>query len=136
MNSAYDCSIIGAGIIGTSIARSLSKYRGSVLLLEKGNDVALGATRASSGIVHGGYTSNSFQALHKILETARKRVPDPDASKLIRIFSGTRPSASTKDFIGAEGRLPGMIHSAGIDSPGLTSAPAIAEMVLGIMEKG
>ncbi len=80
-------------------------------------------------------TSNSFQALHDILRTARKSVPDLDPAKLIRIFSGTRPSSNRKDFIIGEGTLPGMIHVAGIDSPGLTSAPAIAEMVLGIMEQ-
>jgi glycerol-3-phosphate dehydrogenase len=51
----YDVAIIGAGIIGTSIARHLSRYQLDVLLLEKGIDVAMGATKANSAIVHGGY---------------------------------------------------------------------------------
>lgn len=51
----YDVVIIGAGIIGASIARELSKYTIKVLVLEKENDVANGTTKANSAIVHGGY---------------------------------------------------------------------------------
>ena len=51
----YDVVIIGAGIIGGMAARELSRYNLSVCLLEKENDVAAGASRANSGIVHGGY---------------------------------------------------------------------------------
>lgn len=51
----YDVIIIGAGIVGTAIARWLSRYKLKVLLLEKANDVAMGATKANSAIVHGGY---------------------------------------------------------------------------------
>ncbi|MBP3395928.1 MAG: FAD-dependent oxidoreductase [Clostridia bacterium] len=51
----YDVVIVGAGVIGGMLARQLSKYRLSVCLLEKENDVAMGASRAKSGIVHGGY---------------------------------------------------------------------------------
>ncbi len=51
----YDVAIIGAGVIGGMIARELSRYDLSVCLLEKENDVAMGASRANSGIIHGGY---------------------------------------------------------------------------------
>ncbi len=51
----YDVTIIGAGVIGGMLARELSRYRLSVCLLEKENDVAMGASRANSGIIHGGY---------------------------------------------------------------------------------
>jgi glycerol-3-phosphate dehydrogenase len=52
---SYDVVIIGAGIVGSIIARELSRYQAKVLLLEKANDVSMGATKANSGIVHGGY---------------------------------------------------------------------------------
>ena len=51
----YDVAVVGAGVIGGMLCRELSKYRLSVALLEKENDVAMGASRANSGIVHGGY---------------------------------------------------------------------------------
>ena len=51
----YDVTIIGCGICGASIAYALSHYDLRVLVLEKENDVAEGATKANSGIVHAGY---------------------------------------------------------------------------------
>lgn len=51
----YDVAIIGAGIIGTYIARELSKYQLNTILIDKENDVAKGTTKANSAIVHAGY---------------------------------------------------------------------------------
>ena len=51
----YDIAIIGAGVVGSAIARELSKYQLSTVLIEKENDVSCGASKANSGIVHGGY---------------------------------------------------------------------------------
>ena len=50
-----DILIIGSGILGCCVARELSKYESDILVLEKGNDVASGATKANSGIVHAGF---------------------------------------------------------------------------------
>ena len=50
----YDICIIGAGMIGCFLARDLSRYHLSVLLLEKDADVANGATMANSAIIHAG----------------------------------------------------------------------------------
>lgn len=51
----YDIIVIGGGIIGCAVADRLARSRVSVCLLEAGDDVAVGATRANSGIVHAGY---------------------------------------------------------------------------------
>ena len=51
----YDVAVIGAGIVGCSVARELSKYQLRSVVIEKENDVSLGATRANSAIVHAGY---------------------------------------------------------------------------------
>lgn len=51
----YDVAIIGAGIVGASVARELSRYKLNVCLIEKENDVSEGATKANSAIVHAGY---------------------------------------------------------------------------------
>lgn len=53
----YDIIIIGAGVVGSAIARELSKYNLKVLMLEKTDDVSNGASKANSGIVHGGYAA-------------------------------------------------------------------------------
>lgn len=50
-----DVCIIGAGIVGTAIARELSKYDLSICVLEKENDVGNGATLANSAIIHSGH---------------------------------------------------------------------------------
>lgn len=51
----YDVAIVGGGVIGGMVARELTKYNLSLCILEKENDVACGASKANSGIVHGGY---------------------------------------------------------------------------------
>jgi len=50
-----DVLIIGAGVVGCATARALSRYQCSVTVLDRGCDVAEGATKANSGIVHAGY---------------------------------------------------------------------------------
>ena len=51
---SYDVAIIGAGVIGTSIARELSRYRLSIALLEKEEEPAFGVSKSNSGIIHPG----------------------------------------------------------------------------------
>jgi glycerol-3-phosphate dehydrogenase len=51
----YDVLIIGAGVIGCSIARELSKYDLEICVIEKEPDVAAGTTKANSAIVHAGF---------------------------------------------------------------------------------
>lgn len=76
---AYDVVIIGAGIIGTSIARSLSRYQLSVALLEKENDVAMGCTKANSAIVHGGYAEAHAKLKGRLCYKGRKKFDELDA---------------------------------------------------------
>jgi len=51
----YDIVIIGAGVIGCSIARELSKYKLKIGVIEKELDVCEGSSMANSAIVHSGY---------------------------------------------------------------------------------
>lgn len=50
-----DVAVIGCGVIGAATAFELSKLKLSCVVLEKENDVAMGATRANSAIIHAGY---------------------------------------------------------------------------------
>jgi glycerol-3-phosphate dehydrogenase len=51
----YDVIIIGAGVSGAAVARELSKYELETLVIEKGEDVCCGTSKANSAIVHAGY---------------------------------------------------------------------------------
>lgn len=51
----YEIAIIGAGVVGSSIFAKLVRKGVKAVLLEKGDDVSLGASRANSGIVHAGF---------------------------------------------------------------------------------
>lgn len=51
----YDVVIIGAGVVGASIARELSKYKLKTLVLDRENDVGNVTSMANSAIVHSGY---------------------------------------------------------------------------------
>ncbi len=51
----YDIVIIGAGVVGGMVASALAKYDASICIIEKQDDVAMGATRANSAIVHAGF---------------------------------------------------------------------------------
>lgn len=55
----YDVAIIGGGVIGAFCARELMRYSVSVLVLEANEEVASGASRANSGIVHAGFDAPS-----------------------------------------------------------------------------
>lgn len=50
-----DVIIIGAGIMGCTMARALSRYQLDVCVIEQAADVGEGATKANSGIVHTGF---------------------------------------------------------------------------------
>lgn len=51
----YDVAVIGAGVTGSAIARRLSRWQLKVCLIDGAADVAMGASRANSAIVHAGY---------------------------------------------------------------------------------
>lgn len=80
----YDYIIIGAGVIGSCIARELSQYQVKVLVLEKENDVANVQSLANSAIVHSGHNPepNSLKAKlsvwgNKLYEEMEKELEIP-----------------------------------------------------------
>ncbi len=72
--------------------------------------------------------------LDKIYVNAIKSVPAVSLRNAITSFSGNRAHPVSDDFIiGPSAVNKNFINAAGIESPGLSSAPAIAEMVDGIL---
>ena len=51
----YDAVIIGGGAVGCAVARYLSRYRLNICLVERGEDVCVGTSKANSAICHAGF---------------------------------------------------------------------------------
>ena len=62
----YDVAIIGAGIIGSCIARELSKSKLNICMIDKADDVACGTSKANSGIIHGGFDAKPGTLMAKL----------------------------------------------------------------------
>ncbi|WP_413537793.1 NAD(P)/FAD-dependent oxidoreductase [Enterococcus malodoratus] len=79
-------------------------------------------------------TGNTALGLKAVADLAKKSLPELNLRQSIRNFSGVRANNSTGDFVLQEA-APGFIDLAGIKSPGLTSAPAIALYGIEMLEK-
>ncbi len=98
----YDVVVIGAGVIGGMVTRELTKYQLSVCLLEKEQDVACGASKANSGIVHGGFDPEpgtlkakmNTAGVRKLYETAAMlHVPHKQNGSLVCAFGSEEEPA-------------------------------------------
>ena len=60
----FDVVVIGAGVVGSAIARYLSRYACSVAVVEKESDVGMAASCRNSGVIHAGinYPPGSLRA--------------------------------------------------------------------------
>ena len=70
----------------------------------------------------------------EVFEGARRLVPGISERDCIAEFAGVRAVADSEDFIIEASAVPGFINVAGIQSPGLTAAPAIAELVIDLLK--
>lgn len=55
MPASYDVVIIGAGVVGSMVARYLSRYALNIAVIEKESDVGVVTSSANSALVHAGY---------------------------------------------------------------------------------
>ncbi len=55
----YDVVVIGAGVVGAMTARLFSQYEGKVCIVDSESDIAMGATKANSAIVHAGFDAKN-----------------------------------------------------------------------------
>lgn len=82
-----------------------------------------------------GDLETSDAGLKKVLESVQKLVPAISEGDIIAYFAGLRPVAGSDFIIRHLDKSPGFIDVAGIQSPGLTSAPAIALMVADLLKQ-
>jgi Predicted dehydrogenase len=81
--------------------------------------------------------NNYAPGIQALIDGVHKILPELDAGKIIRTFAGLRPVVlnNNNDFFIAESlTVKGFIHAAGIQSPGVASAPAIAETVRDLLD--
>lgn len=57
MKTLYDCIVIGSGVVGSAIARELSRYKLRIGVLEKNLDVCNETSGRNSAVVHGGFAN-------------------------------------------------------------------------------
>ncbi|MFT9495071.1 NAD(P)/FAD-dependent oxidoreductase [Anaerosolibacter sp.] len=55
MKQVYDVLIIGAGVVGSAVAREMSRYELKIGVLEKNRDVCFEASGRNSAVIHGGF---------------------------------------------------------------------------------
>lgn len=92
---------------------------------------------ATAAVREPGDTQTYASDINALLTGARKLVPDLDTHRVVRAFAGGRPVIQgTNDFfIGQSTVMPGLFQAAGIQSPGVASAPAIAERMELVMRE-
>jgi glycerol-3-phosphate dehydrogenase len=71
-----DVIIIGAGVVGCALARELSRFEMNLAVLERRADVAEGASKANSGIVHAGFDAKPGTLKAKLNVEGAKMYPE------------------------------------------------------------
>lgn len=109
---------MGKGILATST------YHGNLLI---GPD-AINETAGSMD------RSTHVDRLYHIYKDALNTYSQIDPSRFIRSFCGLRAVSTTDDFVIGPTPVKGFLNCAGIQSPGLTSAPGIADLLTEMLE--
>lgn len=66
MENKFDAIIIGGGVVGSAIARELSRYKLSIAVLEKNLDVVNETSGRNSAVVHGGFAYDTGTLKNKL----------------------------------------------------------------------
>lgn len=75
-------------------------------------------------------TSVTLGGMDEIMTSARKLIPNLPMGASITEFAGLRAVSNSGDFIIGASPVTGFFNAAGMQSPGLTAAPAVAEMIV------
>jgi len=116
-------------VVKTVVFPVPSKGGKGILVLPTIHDtILLGPTSEDLPPSYKERTETTQEGLSRIIDNAKKLVPAINLSKSIRTFAGLRPENEIKDFVIIKSDE--MVNIVATRSPGLTSAPAIAEDVV------
>lgn len=73
--------------------------------------------------------------LDQVFSAARRLVPTLRREQAIKTFAANRPASDPVHRIGRDARVENLVHAAGIRSTGVSSSPAVAELVRGLLEQ-
>ena len=105
-----------------------AKGKGILVSQTVDNNIILGPTAEE---IEDGNVETTAEGLNEVLKKAGQMCKNVPFYNAITSFAGTRAYSDKHDFILEESKsMQGVIHCAGIESPGLTSAPAIAKYVV------
>lgn len=120
-------------LVSNTIFRAPNPKVGKGILVSPTADGNLLIGPTSEAILDKEDVSTTAEGLEFIIESARTMVPDLPKNKTIATYTGLRAYHENGDFI-LDNPIPRFINAAGIESPGLTSAPAIALHIVEMLQ--
>jgi glycerol-3-phosphate dehydrogenase len=113
----YDVAIIGAGVVGSAVARRFALAGARVVLIEKGSDILAGASKANSAILHTGFDAPANSLELDLVKRGRQEYLDIHAGmNLSIVHTGALVCAWTEDEalalegIAVQGRANGIVN--------------------------
>lgn len=109
-----------------------ARTRGILAVPTTGGSLLVGPT--AEDVEDAGDLAAEPPALERVLREAKRLVPAIDSSHAIKAFAGLRPAADPAYRIERSSRVPNLVQAAGLRSTGVSSSPAVAELVRDLLE--
>jgi len=110
--------------------------KGALVVPTETGDILIGPTSVNLGKLSSDDLTTSIEGLKEVLDKTRHLVPGLHTGLTVKTYAGNRAQPNTNDFIIEKYSKPdNFINAIGIRSPGLTAAPAIADMVIGFVRE-
>ena len=142
VEDAYDVAVVGAGVVGTAIARELARHCLRVLVLEAASDVGTGTSKANTAILHTGFDAKPgtleaelVRRGHTLLATHAAEVGIPVERLGALLVAWNEDERAALPEIAARARQNGYTAVRDVDAGELyTREPALAPGALAALE--